>query len=75
MRNENFGWALEQLKAGREVYRFDWNGPGQSQSLKLHIPDAYSSRITQSFICVRTVQGNVVPWLPSQTDLLAEDWF
>ena len=22
----------------------------------------------------KTVQGNVIPWLPSQTDILAEDW-
>ncbi len=23
---------------------------------------------------MKTAQGNVVPWLASQTDLLAEDW-
>ena len=27
-----------------------------------------------AYIAMKTAQGNVVPWLPSQTDMLAEDW-
>lgn len=27
-----------------------------------------------AYIAMKTAQGNVVPWLASQTDLLAEDW-
>ena len=26
------------------------------------------------YIAMKTAQGNVVPWLASQTDVLAEDW-
>ncbi|MBD5088786.1 MAG: DUF2829 domain-containing protein [Clostridiales bacterium] len=25
-------------------------------------------------MAMKTAQGNVVPWLASQTDVLAEDW-
>ena len=27
-----------------------------------------------AYIAMKTTQGNVVPWLASQTDMLAEDW-
>ena len=28
----------------------------------------------QEFVCMKTAQDTNVPWLCSQTDLLAEDW-
>ena len=28
----------------------------------------------RAYIAMKTAQGNVVPWLASQTDMLAEDW-
>ena len=27
-----------------------------------------------AYIAIKTAQGNVVPWLASQTDVLSEDW-
>lgn len=27
-----------------------------------------------AYIAMKTAQGNVVPWLASQTDLLSDDW-
>jgi hypothetical protein len=27
-----------------------------------------------AYIAMKTAQGNVVPWLASQTDVLADDW-
>lgn len=67
----NFGWALEQLKSGQSVCREGWNGPGQF--LTLQVPDE-GSKMTLPYIYIRTVQGDLVPWLASQTDLLAIDW-
>lgn len=67
----NFGKALECLKSGACVYRKGWNGPGQS--LKLQNPDG-DSKMTLPYIFITTVQGDLVPWLASQTDLLSEDW-
>jgi hypothetical protein len=41
--------------------------------LKLQRPDS-NSKMTLPYIYMSTVTGDKVPWLASQTDLLAEDW-
>lgn len=67
----NFGEALEQLRLGRRVLRAGWNGKGMW--IALQRPDA-QSKMTLPYIYMRTVDGGLVPWLASQTDLLTEDW-
>ena len=67
----NFGQALQALKAGNKVCRMGWNGPGQY--LELQNPDEHS-KMTLPYIYIKTVQGDFVPWLASQTDMLATDW-
>ncbi len=72
MSENDFGWALKCLKANGRVQRDGWNGKGQA--LKLQTPDE-NSKMTLPYIYILTVQGDLVPWLASQTDLLATDWF
>ena len=67
----NFGDAIQALKRGERVCRAGWNGKGMW--LALQRPDAHS-KMTLPYIYMRTAQGDLVPWLASQTDLLAEDW-
>ena len=80
----NFGQAIEALKKGARVYRSGWNGkgmylyyvpegnyPARTESIKLEYPDKVPYR---EYIAMRTADGTVVPWLASQTDILAEDW-
>ena len=67
----DFSKALELLKNGARIYREGWNGRGQH--LELQVPDE-NSKMTLPYIFIQTVEGNLVPWLASQTDLLAEDW-
>lgn len=67
----DFGSALVALKDGKRVYRKGWNGKGQY--IELQRPDAHS-KMTLPYIFIRTVTGDLVPWLASQTDLLADDW-
>lgn len=67
----NFGQALESLKAGKKVARSGWNG--KNMWLELQRPDAHS-KMTLPYIYMSTVQKDLVPWLASQTDMLAEDW-
>lgn len=75
--NMTFGHALEALKAGQKVARDGWNGKGLW--LQLHKP-ADGGRMTLPFIFMcypddaKTTPGARVPWLASQTDMLAEDW-
>ena len=67
----DFGFALKMLRDGQKVYREGWNGPGQY--LELQVPDEHA-KMTLAYIFIVTVQGDRVPWVASQTDLLAEDW-
>ncbi len=67
----SFSVALGMLKDGACVTRLGWNGP--NQHLKLQTPDE-NSKMTLPYIFIRTVQGDLVPWLCSQTDMLADDW-
>lgn len=65
------GEAIECMEHGQKVCRKGWNGKGQS--IEMQIPDA-KSKMTLPYIFINTVQGDKVPWLASQTDILASDW-
>lgn len=66
-----FGGALTSLREGKSVQRAGWNGKGQF--LTLQVPDEHS-KMSRAYIYITTVEGNRVPWVASQTDLLADDW-
>ena len=76
----NFGQAIECLKNGERVYRNGWNGQGIF--IELQVPDKFS-KMTSPYIFIDTTglassnpdaPRSRVPWLASQTDMLAEDW-
>lgn len=67
----DFGDAIRALKQGKKVQRRGWNGKGMW--LHLQRPDAHS-KMSLPYIYMCTVQGDLVPWLASQTDVLSEDW-
>jgi hypothetical protein len=67
----DFGAAIQTLKGGFKVQREGWNGKGMW--LALQIPDPHS-KMTLPYIYMSTAQGDLVPWLASQTDMLADDW-
>ena len=67
----DFGVALQNLKGGNKVFRDGWNGPGQY--LELQVPDE-NSKMSLPYIYICLVTGALVPWLASQTDMLATDW-
>lgn len=66
-----FGLAIEALKKGFKLQREGWNGKGMF--LELQTPTDLS-KMTLPYIYMSTVTGDLVPWLASQTDMLAEDW-
>lgn len=76
----DFGFALLKLKEGCKMARRGWNGKGIY--ILLQIPDA-NSKMTLPYIYMETsnletdnpaaTKGRV-PWLASQTDMLAIDW-
>lgn len=67
----DFGEALKVLKKGKRVTRPGWNG--KDMWLALQRPDA-TSKMTLPYIFMFTADQQLVPWLASQTDVLAADW-
>ena len=65
------GWAVKELCNGERVARSGWNGKGMY--LELQVPDI-NSKMTLPYVYMFTATGDLVPWLCSQTDLLATDW-
>ncbi len=82
----NFGNALVLLKAGKKVARAGWNGKGMflflvpGSTFKVNRPPLLGiyPEGTEINYCphidMKTADGKVVPWLASQTDVLADDW-
>ena len=67
----DFGEALTVLKQGGRVCRRGWNGKGMAVELQ---PVDEHSKMTLPYLYLTTVTGDLVPWLASQTDMLATDW-
>jgi hypothetical protein len=67
------GWAVKELHNGNRVARSGWNGKGMW--LALQMPgESTGIKMTLPYVYMKTVDGDLVPWVCSQTDLLAVDW-
>lgn len=65
------GKAIKIMEEAGAVAREGWNGKGMY--LEIQFPDG-NSHMSVPYIYMSTVDGNLVPWLASQTDILATDW-
>lgn len=87
--SQDFGAALRLLRVGHRLARSGWNGKGMFIVLQAGYPDgipinkntAQATGIEQGTVCrfrpylmMFTADQTFVPWVASQTDLLAEDW-
>ena len=82
----NFGQAIEVLKTGNKVTRVGWNGKDmflflvQGSQFKVNRPPLLGIYLEgteinyRPHIDMKTVNGEIVPWVASQSDLLEEDW-
>lgn len=82
----DFGAALNYLKGSYKVARSGWNGKGMfvflvhgstfqvNRAPLLGIYPAGTTIDYRPHIDMKTADGQIVPWVASQTDLLAEDW-
>lgn len=84
----DIGNAIIEMKEGKRVAREGWNGkgmflyyvpsasyPAQRNRLGTMIGVFPDDMVPYSaYIAMKTAQNNVVPWLASQTDILADDW-
>jgi len=68
----DFSQALQAINdADAKIEREAWNGKGQWVSAQ-H-PDE-NSKMTIPYLYIHTVSGDLVPWLPSQSDIFGKDW-
>lgn len=85
----DFGQALAAVKTGAKISRAGWNGQGMWVVSQAGYPDgiainantARATGIPEGTVCsfrpylmMRAADGTFVPWVASQTDILAEDW-
>ena len=82
----SFSAALRMIRRGCKVSRAGWNGKGMflflvpGSTFVVNRPPLlgiYPEGTTVSYhahIDMKTATGDIVPWLASQTDLLADDW-
>lgn len=82
----SFGHAIEALKAGEKVARENWKGTTlfiflvSGSQFKVNRPPLLGiypegTRINYCpHIDIKLANGKIVPWVASQTDMLANDW-
>ena len=82
----DFSTALIACKAGSKITRAGWNGTGMfvylvpGSRFEVNRPPLlgiYPEGTTIDYrphLDMKTADGSCVPWLASQTDLLAADW-
>lgn len=80
------GWAVKEMQNGNRVCRAGWNGKGMflflvpgskfkvNRAPLLGIYPEGTEIDYHAHVDMKTADGKVVPWLCSQTDLLATDW-
>jgi hypothetical protein len=80
------GWAVKQMRNGDRVCRAGWNGKGMflflvaGSTFEVNRPPLLGiypegTKINyHAHVDMKTATGEIVPWLCSQSDLLATDW-
>jgi hypothetical protein len=85
----DFSAALAWLKSGMKITRTGWNAPGQYVVLQRGYPDgiAINANTAQAtgipegtvrsfrpYLLLHCADGSFVPWQPTVSDVLADDW-
>lgn len=82
----DFSQALTFIKQGHKVARHGWNGKGMfvflvpGSTFQVNRPPLlgiYPEGTTINYhahVDMKTADGQIVPWICSQTDMLANDW-
>jgi len=88
LEKQNFSKALCLLKEGYKVTRDEWNGKGvfiyyvpsnkypASGNILGTMKGCFKDDLVPycAYLAMKTVDNKIVPWVASQTDILAEDW-
>ena len=67
-----FGEAIKYLKGGIKVARKSWNGKGMW--IEYCNGKDHDFSVIEPFLLIKNVKSSFNTWVPSISDLLAEDW-
>jgi hypothetical protein len=76
----DFSRALQEVKAGKKIAREGWNGKRMwllmiaDWTIGAEHASTVAGLLPLPFIAMKTADDGFVPWLASQTDILAIDW-
>lgn len=85
----DFSQALISVRLGHRIARTGWNGHGMFVVFQRGYPEGIpinkntaqatgfpegTNCVFQPYLMMLTAQGDFVPWVASQTDILAMDW-
>lgn len=76
----SFGLAIEAAKDGLRIARDGWNGKGmfvvyvEKDAWDVFMQGNVGHLPLRGFLAMKTADDKVVPWVASQTDILADDW-
>lgn len=85
----NFSEALDLLKQGSKLQREGWNGKGQFVVMQKGYPEGIPANkntreawdlkegelfVVEPYLQIRTTRNSHAMWVPSISDLFAEDW-
>lgn len=68
----SFEWALMPLKNGARVQRKGWNGKGMW--IEYCNGKDHSFSVIEPFLLIKNIKNSFNTWVPSISDLFAEDW-
>lgn len=69
--HHSFSEALYALKAGHRISRKGWNAGGMWAAAQY--PDK-NSKMSRPYMYLKTADNELVPWVPSVSDIFAGDW-
>ena len=68
----DFGKAIEALKKGEKVARNGWNGKGMY--IQYNKARDFENSELCPFLTIKNTRNSFDTWVPSVSDLMAEDW-
>ncbi len=86
----DFSGALKLIKDGHRFRREGWNAGGQWVVLQRGYPNGIAInqntaeatgipegtvKVFRPYLMLHTADGSFVPWAPTVSDVLAEDWY
>ncbi len=76
--NYSFGIVIDCLKDGRKMARHSMNDEwiALSEPTEKAVDEETGEKFEElPYIVKKTINGKLIPWTPTQEDMLAEDWY